>query len=411
MTITETRLLELIANGENSSVELKRDDVDNRTVAKELVAFANLDGGRLLLGVEDDGTISGLQRPPSDLEEFVMTAARDKIRPALIPHFQVLRDVENGNDVAVVTIDEGWTTHALWHNQKEHYYIRVGSQTRNMHRDELERLFQQRGSLRGELRPVSGSQLADLDRRRLMDYFQRVRSQDVPDRDDEEGWETLLDNTELMTGETDSTTCTIAGILLFGQNPRRFLPQSGVAAAAYPGTEKDYNTKERDQLQGPLVGLFSDPNGDAELVESGLVEQSMDFVRRNIESTAQIEEGGRRTDQWSYPLEAVREAVVNALVHRDYLLAATDIELSIYEDRIEIISPGRLPNTITPQRMRTGCRAARNQLLKDTMRDYGYLEHVGLGVPRKIVKLMKEQNGTEPDLVEENERFIVRLWK
>ena len=76
---------------------------------------------------------------------------------------------------------------------------------------------------------------------------------------------------------------------------------------------------------------------------------------------------------------------MNALVHRDYLLSGTDIELSVYSDRLEIISPGRLPNGITTERMRTGCRAARNQLLKDTMRDYGYLEHMGMGVPRKIL--------------------------
>ena len=84
---------------------------------------------------------------------------------------------------------------------------------------------------------------------------------------------------------------------------------------------------------------------------------------------------------------------------------------SLYEDRIEVISPGRLPNTITPERMKTGTRAARNQLLKDIMSDYNYMEHRGLGVPRKIVKLMREQNGTDPDLVEEEDRFLVRLWK
>ena len=109
--------------------------------------------------------------------------------------------------------------------------------------------------------------------------------------------------------------------------------------------------------------------------------------------------------------EAVREAVVNALVHRDYLLSGTDIELSVYSDRLEIISPGRLLNGITTERMRIGCRAARNQLLKDTMRDYGYLEHMGMGVPRKILKSMHESNGTEPDLIEDGERFLVRLWK
>jgi len=76
-----------------------------------------------------------------------------------------------------------------------------------------------------------------------------------------------------------------------------------------------------------------------------------------------------------------------------------------------VISPGRLANGITPARMRVGCRSARNLLVKDIMRDYGYLEHMGMGVPRKIVKGMLAHNGTEPDLIEEDERFTVRLWK
>jgi len=102
--------------------------------------------------------------------------------------------------------------------------------------------------------------------------------------------------------------------------------------------------------------------------------------------------------------------VVNALIHRDYLLTSTDIELAVYSDRLEIISPGRLPNGITPERMRTGCRAARNQLLKDVMRDYRYLEHMGMGIPRKIIIGMMTHNGSVPELVEEQERFILRLF-
>jgi len=98
-------------------------------------------------------------------------------------------------------------------------------------------------------------------------------------------------------------------------------------------------------------------------------------------------------------------------VIRDYLLSATDIELAIYEDRLEIISPGRLPNGITPDRMRSGCRSARNQLLVNIMHEYGYLEHFGMGIPRKIIKGMLAHNGTTPDLIAEDETFTIRLWK
>ena len=146
------------------------------------------------------------------------------------------------------------------------------------------------------------------------------------------------------------------------------------------------------------------------MLEEGLAEQVVQFVRRNIETVA-LEDGVRRQKRWDYPEEVIREAVVNAIVHRDYLLSGSDIELSIYSDRLEIVSPGRLANGITPERMRIGCRSARNELLKDVMRDYGYLEHMGMGVPRKIIRGMREHNDTEPDLVEQDERFTVRLWK
>jgi len=150
-------------------------------------------------------------------------------------------------------------------------------------------------------------------------------------------------------------------------------------------------------------------NERGELVEAGLVEQAIDFVRRNTGVTAELEDGARRVEIPGYPPEFVRETVVNAAIHRDYRLANTDIELGTYSDRVEIISPGRLPNGITTDRMRTGCRAAQNQLIKGVMRDYGFLEHMGMGVPRKIVKGMQEHNGTAPALLEDDERFVVRL--
>jgi len=126
---------------------------------------------------------------------------------------------------------------------------------------------------------------------------------------------------------------------------------------------------------------------------------------------AAVEEGGRRSERWDYPVDAVREAVVNAVAHRDYTITVTDIELSIYSNRIELISPGRLPNTVTVEKMRAGYRASRNELIKEILRDYRYVEATGLGVPRKIIQGMRQHNGTDPDLIEEEDRFTVRLWK
>ena len=252
--MTKIELLELIANGENSGLEFKRDDIDNRALAKELVAFANLMGGHVLLGVEDDGSITGITRPK--LEEWVMTACRDKIRPEIIPFFEVVRDVEPGKDVAIVSVERGWGVHHVWHNSHRTYYIRVGTQSREASPEELERLFQQLGAFRLELRGVSGSSLSDLDRRRLKDYFARARNQSVPQDDDDEGWRTLLVNTEIMVQEGDRAVATVGGLLLFGSLPSRFLPQAGIDAVAYPGREKEYAAKERVALRAPMPSLF-----------------------------------------------------------------------------------------------------------------------------------------------------------
>ena len=398
---TLTELLEMIRSGENSGVEFKRDEITNDQLARELVAFSNLEGGSVLLGVEDDGSISGITRP--NVEEWVMTACRDKIRPSIIPFFEIIRDVAPTRDVAIVRVSRGYTVQSVWHNNRNLYYIRVGSQSREPSQDELGRLFQQRGAFRAELRPVTGATLDDLDFRRLRDYFRRVRRQDdLPEDGDRTAWQTLLYNTEIMVDDGVA----VAGMLLFGNTPNRFLPQAGISGVAFPGIVKDYAARERVTLRGPMVPLM-DERG--ELLESGLVEQAIDFVRRNTGAAAILRDGIRREDIPLYPIDVLRESIVNALIHRDYLLAATDIEISIFEDRVEIISPGSLTNGITISRMRTGCRAARNQLIKDAMGDYGYVEDIGLGVPRKIIAGMRQHNGTDPVLIEAEESLTLQL--
>ena len=400
--MTKSELLDLIRNGENSGVEFKRDNVDPRALAKEIVALANLRGGRIVLGVEDAGLISGIQR--LDLEEWVMTVCRDKVRPEIIPYFEIIREVE-GREVAVISVEPGWTVHHVWHNNGRTYYIRVGSQSREASQEELARLLQQRGLFNVETRPVSGAGFAELDFRRLKDYFVRIRRQTVPEDDRRQEWETLLENTEFLVAGETGLVCTVAGLLLFGKRPNRFLPQAGIDAVSYAGTEPDYSARARSTMRGPLTPLLS----DAGLVETGLVETAVHFIKAQIPDGEELVDGLRRVSKEGFPVEVLRETIVNALVHRDYLLSATDIQLSVFRDRLEVRSPGRLPNGITPARMVTGCRAVRNQLLKDVMRDYGYLEHMGMGIPRKIIAGMKSFNGTEPRLIEEEESFTVVL--
>ncbi len=406
---TREDLLTWIANGENSSVEFKRDDVSNDKFAREVVAFANSDGGVILLGVDDDGSIAGVA--PGKLEEWVMTACRDKVAPPIVPHFQRIVGVAPGRDVAVVRVERSYTAHHLWHNSHRTWLLRVGSQSREASQEELARLLQRRQVFRCDAAPIQGTSFGHLDRQRLRDYFVRVRDQPVPDDDDVAGWRTLLANTEILDNDTADGPCTLAGLLLFGTMPSRWLPQSGIDVAAYAGTSKDYAAIERQRLRGPMVGRFGDAAARPTLLDAGVIEEALAFVRRTAPGTAHIAPTGIRHDIEDYPVAVVREALVNALVHRDYLMAGPSVELTVYADRLEVISPGQLPNGITLDRMRTGCRFPRNPLLRDVLQDYKYLESQGMGVPRKIIAGMLAHNGKAPEFEATEHQVVVRVWK
>ena len=405
--MNKSELQELIHNPEDSGVEFKRDDVANHDLAKELVAFLNLEGGTVLLGVEKDGSITGTTR--ENLEEWVAELCRIKIDPPIIPFLAWVKNAEPDRDVLAVRVTIGPDKpYARVHKGRKTYFIRVGSTSQEASRDELERMFQASGHLHYGVKPVPGAGFDGLDYRRLSDYLVNVLGGQAPADDDAEAWETLLRNIDLMTVSQGLPVATTDGMLLFGRTPKRFLPQSGIRAVCFTGTELDYAARADENLRGPMVSLRA-ANGD--IIETGLVEQAWDFVRRNTTPIANIEDT-QRVDSWQYPESVIREAVVNALVHRDYSIAGTDIMLEIYSDRLEITSPGRLPNTITPDGMKAGARYARNQTLVNIMRDYGYAEARGMGVRNKIIPGMFAHNGTEPDLIAEDEsRFTVRLWK
>ena len=406
--MNRTDLLELIRGGENSGVEFKRDDVHPERLAAEIAALLNLEGGRVLLGVEKDGTVSGLTRAPDRAEEWVMQVARDHVQPPMNPYWEV-HNLSDRESVGVISLpvnapDKPYKAKrgASWITK-----IRVGTTTRDASREEEARLYQQSGQLRYGLRPIPGATIDDLDRRRLYNYFTHVLGGDAPPDSDAEQREALLRNLDLAVGTADTTAPTVDGMLLFGNRPGRFLPQSGIRAISYIGREPDYATRADEQLKGPLVPLRA---GDGSIVEAGLVEQAWDFIRRNTSPSSELERG-RRVDRWEYPEEAVREIVINALVHRDYSIAGTDVSLFIFADRLEIQSPGRLPNTVTVEGMRSGLRYARNQTLVNVLRDYGYVEARGMGIRSKVIPAMHAHNGSEPELVEGEHHFAVRLRK
>ena len=401
-------LIELIRNGENSGVEFKRDDIRPERLAMEMVALLNHRGGYILLGVEDNGSVSGLLRDPREAEEWVMLSARDHVQPALIPYWETL-EWQPGVIVGVVSLaanspDKPYKVKRgpNWVTQ-----VRVGSTTRNASREEEQRLYQESGWLHFGLKPVPGTSVNDLDHRRIYDYFTRVLAGEMPPVDDSSPWGNLLCNLDLARVSMGHIVPTVDGMLLFGQNPGRFVPQSGIRAICFPGTKPDYAVRADQEIKGPLVPLGSHAGST---IEPGIVDRGWDFIRRNTTPLAWLE-GAQKHESWEYPEDVIRELLVNALVHRDYSIPGTDILLSLFSDRLEIQSPGGLPNTVTIDKMKLGMRYARNQNLVNVMRDFGYVDARGMGIRNKVIPKMRAHNGTGPDFIEEENHFTVRLWK
>jgi len=373
--MNKIELMEIINNGENSTVEFKRDNLRAEQLAKEIVAFANSYGGRILIGVENDGEISG--------------------------------KVNNQLKVAVLTVNSGiMKPFVVKFKDREDIYIRIGSISKLATREQIIRLSEISGLIHVETLPVPGAYYDSLDRIRYENYFKDIiKDPQLPKTEDD--WKQhLKDNGFLTDTEFQQNLCTIAGILLFGKKPRRFLKQAGIRFMAFNSHDKEYKALIDSIIDAPLIGRWDvDKNGQLSLIDAGLIEKFMNMVEPYIsEETDLIEVSLRRSKKWLYPLEVIRELVLNALAHRDWT-RNVDIEISLYKDRIEIISPGALPNSMTVEKMVGGRRTPRNPIIMDVLRDYQYVDARGMGIRIKVIPIMKSFNNTSP-LFEANEDFL-----
>ena len=394
-------LLELIANGENSGVEFKRDDLRPEQLAKEIVALANLQGGRILLGVEDDGEISGIQR--DDLELWVMDTVFGRyVHPQIIPYYEEIA-IDDTRRIAVITVGQGTTKpYVVRSRDREDAYIRVGSTSRRATREQLARLFALSSMRHPELLPVPGSGLRDLSMDRLLDYLVTfLEYSDVPPIENHKEWEQRLCDLGFMAERQDGAVyCTIAGLVLFGRAPRRRLTQAGVRWMAFEGAERSYRSLDDRLVDGPLVALFEPGSGGSRVVaEPGVLERLVSAMRPfTSEESGEVDASMRRERRWRFPTEALREAILNALAHRDWT-RYEEVEVCCYSDRLEVLSPGALPNTMTLRKMMAGQRSARNPLIVTILQHYRYVDARGMGVRNKIIPLLRRHNGTEPEFI------------
>jgi len=381
-------LLELIANGENSGVEFKLDNIRPEQLAKEVVALANLKGGHILLGVADDKSIVGITR--DNLGEWIAdTVFARYVHPMILPYYEeVLMD--DGKIVAVITIgQEVSKPYVVRANDRETAYVRIGSVSRQATREQLLILGSSSGFIHAEVMPVHRTNFNSLDRSRLENYLKDILNDpEVPKTDDE--WISRLKALGLMTeGPTGESICTIAGLVLFGIRPRQNLKQSGIRLMFFDALDKVYQAKMDKALDAPLVGRFQLSKTARNMIDAGLIEKTLELIEPFVTQEADsVDKHFRRERKWLYPFEALRELIINALAHRDWT-RFVDVEIAGYQDRLEITSPGSLPNSMTVEKMLAGQRSARNHIIVEVLRDYGYVDARGMGVRAKVVPALK----------------------
>ena len=350
-------LKKLIARGEDSRTQFKRGrDVTNaKSLAGEMAAFTNGKGGRILIGIDDNGMVIGLS--PDDIRrinQLISNTATDSVHPSINPETENINIAEQV--VMVVTVPEGISK--PYADNDGVFWVKSGADKRRVtSREEIQRMFQSVGLVHADEVPIAGATLEDIDMERLSAFFIKQ----YEERIDETGipLDQLLNN----LGLARETNLNLAGLMLFGRNPQRHRPAFVVKAVSFFGIDPVGDQyRDSQDIDGNLLNLYK---------------ETMSFLMRNLRRV-QNGKGFNTTGDLEVPSAALEELVANMLLHRDYFISAP-WRVFMFDDRIEIISPGALPNNITVENIRRGVSVIRNPLIVSFATKAGELPYRGIG--------------------------------
>jgi ATP-dependent DNA helicase RecG len=319
--VNREQLLAKIAMGEDSMRQFKGDVTNAESLAAEMVAFANTHGGTILIGVHDDGSTPGLsQRDVGRVNQLISNTASQLVRSPLAVQTENIA-LDSGRLVIVLTVPKG--IDKPYFDKNGVIWLKAGADKRRVNsKEELRRLFQLTSQFHADELPTQAG-TDRLDKLRFRDFLRDVYGEDYPESQD-----ALIRLLQNMNLATDDGRLNLAGVLLFAERPEWIAPQFVVKAIRYPGDEI-HSTEylDTEDFAGPLAKVF---------------DGSLAFVMRNLHKV-QAGRGVNAPGMPEIPEAVFEELLVNALVHRDYL-ASAPVRLFVFDNRIEIISPGHLPN-------------------------------------------------------------------
>jgi ATP-dependent DNA helicase RecG len=356
-----------------------------RDVAETLVAMANADGGTVVLGIEDDGTISGVDYPEDRLD-VLRRAPQTHVTPSL--RVQVRLDDIEGQQIMLFETDWSVEAHQLSDGR---YLLRVGDQNMPFPARDIEAMKEGKRRRATEAQFVPEASLTDLELSLVTELGKRIGREESP--------EELLVRYRLMERRNGKIMLTLAALLLFGKDPGHWHPRCGIDFAKYEGTERRVGTAlnviKRERLEAPLVRL---------------VEEAYHVVQPHVRERQQLVDLFFE-ERLEYPAFAWQEAIVNAIAHRDYHFQGLGIEIWMFDDRLEIRSPGELVEPVTLARLqrRERVHASRNPRIVRVLTDFGFMREQGEGIPR-MFEAMEGQGLYPPDLrLEADAIFTVTL--
>jgi ATP-dependent DNA helicase RecG len=353
-------LVRRIANGEDLHTEFKLEAVHPDELSAAIVGFANAQGGELIIGVSNDRRIVGVG-DTDRLAQHIDNVAFNNSRPPISTVLEIVKHEQL--PVMVVHVPKG--DQRPYSTNRGTYFIRTPSGRRQATREELLRLFQATESMFYDETPLIRLDLSWIDmdavNRFVTDTSRSAIVADLPPERLLRAWRLVHDGHP-----------TIAGLLLFGRSPQDHLPYAQVNAARIPGTDVSYDPSDRKDLGGRLLDVL---------------DQSMRFLNLHLLTPHRIR-GLEPEPQPELPAEALREALVNALAHRDYTIRGP-IRLFVFDDRVEFHSPGRAPNTVDEEAMRAGTHVVRNPHIYARLSDAGLVTGAGTGIPR-MVRLVRQ---------------------
>lgn len=361
-------LQQRIDRWEDLHTEFKAGPIRPDDLAATLVAFANTDGGQVVFGVSEERRIVGVEDADA-LTRQVDNVAAQNCEPPVTVLQEVLQPQATERSVVVVNVPKG--SMRPYRTQRGVYYIRTSSGRRRASREELLRLFQESESLYYDETPLQRLSVKDLDLGAFEDFLERTGQEDLF-----EDHERLLRNWSLLEGAHP----TIAGVLLFGRDPQRQLPHAQINAARFPGGDSSLDPSDRKDLKGRLLDV---------------IDQTERFLDLHLRTPHRIR-GFEPESRPELPKAALREAVVNAVAHRDYTVQGP-IRLFIFDDRVAIHTPGKPPNGVDADAMRAGVHVVRNPTIYARLSDAGLVTRAGTGI-RRIVRLVREATGEDVTL-------------